>query len=242
MLNNNSNHSLMKRRLNIQVYTGGSIGLQTTFFKNAASNYALEADFNYFDSAFVRNLDFTEKDFTNKCKSGDAYFIISHPMQGIVDKRSGGGLDWNCMTFADTLYDGLKDEIGFPEPEKLHDGSFTQDKYEYYKLLKDVCIPTLRLMRTKDGELDSEIRDEIYDFCCLNLEVPYHGDEGGWAIKCPFTTNGNAQNKIVQFCKTIEDITIIFKQMCLKMNHEKEFLPYFLLQPRLTNRKVRKFL
>ena len=48
--------------------------------------------------------------------------------------------------------------------------------------------------------------------------------------------------KIEEQSKTIEDITIIFKQMCLKMNHEKEFLPYFLLQPRLTNRKVRNFL
>jgi hypothetical protein len=173
--------NIVKKRKRIVVFTGGSNSQQKKFFTTAASNFAMEAEFEYFNTADVRKADMTVESFAKRLKSGNGYAMISHPMQGVVDKRYGGGLEWPCTQFAEDLHNFLKDSVGFPEPAKIFDCVFTQDKYVYIEALKEITVPTLRLLRTVDGEMDREMRACVYDFCANHLEVPIRKMmEGGY--------------------------------------------------------------
>jgi hypothetical protein len=235
-----SSCNTIKKRKRIVIYTGGKHSQQLSLFKPAESKFALEVDFDFFNSADVRNAEMTVRDFCKRLKSGDGYCVLSHPMQGVVDKRDGGGLEWPCTEVAEELNNSLKDSIGFPEPAQLRCGVFTQDKYLAIEALEEITVPTLRLWKTKDGEMNRDSRVRVYNFCAKHLEMPIRNAKGGFVIKFPFTTNGNGRNGAIKFCRNIKEVLRSFRKLCVKFNCETENIPYMMLQPFMSNRQVRK--
>ena len=58
----------------------------------------------------------------------------------------------------------------------------------------------------------------------------------GWIVKGPFLTNGTSRNGLIKYCgepTEVLDAILAFhrKDVC-------ENIPYFMVQPRLTNRRV----
>ena len=71
-----------------------------------------------------------------------------------------------------------------------------------------------------------------------NFEFPRLEDtrlrcrQSGWVLKAPFTTN----SKGIKYCPNIYDILTAFEQFCNSLEHSS--IPFFILQPRMTNRLV----
>jgi len=91
----------------------------------------------------------------------------------------------------------------------------------------------------------------ICSFCSDNFEFTTYGildssnciirkgrktSPAGWVLKAPFTTNG----KGIRWCSTVDAVFQKFKNLC--DHDELGNVPYFILQPKLTNRMVSSFL
>jgi hypothetical protein len=102
------------RMLSVKVYTGGWESVQSKVFRVAASQFAHRAHFHYISAYDVRTAnngtDWTLAQLCAWLKSGDCYFILSHPHQGL-DGPSG----WDLNTMEDDLVRELEGKAGFPK-------------------------------------------------------------------------------------------------------------------------------
>jgi len=221
---------------------------------------------NYISNEDLRKQNHSIEDLVSLLKAGDAdivlYVLLSHPGQGThVIQRDG--TVWDVLRMGKLLKEGLRGFIGFPSNDNLECPVFLQDKYGYLQPLMNAgfATETLRVYRPSDGILSEDTKREIwrsvdiwcvyliiyillhllyqlFSFCQMNFEIPWHDSSGnamapgGWVLKPAFTTHSVG----VKWCQNPCDIISEF--YCLCRNKELQFVPYFMLQARTSNRKV----
>ena len=80
----------------------------------------------------------TERQVADWLLGSDIHLIITHVHQNVVEL-----LKWNINTLMYELQK-LHDHVGYPYGKYLRDPIFLQARYEYIRLLKDICNPTLK--------------------------------------------------------------------------------------------------
>jgi hypothetical protein len=81
----------------------------------------------------------TEKQVIDWLLGSDIHLIITHVHQNVVEL-----LKWNINTLMYELQK-LYGHDAYPDGKYLRDPTFLQDKYEYIRLVKNICNPTLKI-------------------------------------------------------------------------------------------------
>lgn len=138
----------------IRVYRGGSYdGYQMEQFNDALKGifqtHPESVSVEFLDIKQVKQNKFTEKQFVDWLLASTIHFIIAHPHQGYgfgCWNAQGKSIDWDISVLYKEL-DRLRDHKGFPRLNKLKCPIFTQDKFEYLRILLDnkMANPSLRI-------------------------------------------------------------------------------------------------
>ena len=150
--------------INCRVFTGGHATKQLQPFSVALNrlvqyyrtqNVNIEVEFLRVDN--IRENHYSVQDFTEWLSAGHIYFLISHPAQAIA-----AVCGWHYEEVGEELYRALKDRIGFPPAEQLRCSIFLQDKFQYLQACSNICIPSLQIFRTHDGDLSLDSKEGIW--------------------------------------------------------------------------------
>ena len=150
------------------------------------------------------------------------HLIITHVHQNIVEH-----LGWNMV---DLMYQlqRLYDHPGYPYRQLLRDPIFLQDKYEYIRIVEDICNPTFKItIRENNSYLMDDIQS-ILTFTGIHNDIA-----NAWMMKLPFVSNGFHKSRV----NSIDDI---ISKLEYYSNNFYGMYPYVMLQPYLTNKKEYK--
>lgn len=160
-----SDHRNEPKSCLVKVFTGGMGSVQSAQFFIALDEVvgryyhqddALIIVVERIGTEEVRKKGWNVQQFISWLVSGDVYFILSHPGQGISVT-----LGWDLGSLGDDLVAGLRGHLGFPAGDSLRCPVFTQDKYNYLDACRTICLPSLRIARTQDGYLNADIRAQV---------------------------------------------------------------------------------
>ena len=149
----------------------------------------------------------------------DAYFLLCHLHQGFKH--------WNCSMLA--LQEDYKRLAihgnGLPRGEQIFCPAFTQDKFDYLKLIPEYVNPTLKIdVRHRQDYLP----DELYQIEAFWIK--HCSSESGGVIKAPFTTNKGWLKYPKQMEKASHHASV---EGTLDMAFEElnDVIPYVMMQP-----------
>jgi hypothetical protein len=163
--------------------------------------------------------------------SGDGYMQIAHPLQE-------NNLDWDFLEFQSLLVKYAEDFVQkggkiFPKlPTQMGCNIILQNKFGYISSVSDMFIPSFRIERTEDGELDEVTKSALWDFMASYYEFQRDHTMGTYVLKVPYTST----SKGISFPKSFTDVLDQLKSWCL--NEKFRNKPYFIVQPKLANRQV----
>jgi hypothetical protein len=220
----------------IKVFIGGKESIQWRPFVIAKAKYAVEATF---DEMSIERLcrgtrTYTIEEYLSWAFSGKGYMQIAHPLQG-------NDLDWNFIEFQTLLVKYAQEFVQrggkiFPElPTQLGCNILLQNKFGYISSVPDLFIPSFRLERTEDGELDEDTKSALWDFLASYYEFQRDHTMGTYIFKAPYTTG----SKGIAWPKSFTAVLEQFKSWCLSTKFQNK--PYFFVQPKLANRQVNNY-
>ena len=154
--------------------------------------------------------------------ASDVHLIITHVHQNIVEL-----LGWNMTTLIYELQK-LYDHPGYPYRNFLRDPIFLQDKYEYLRLVQNICNPTLKIALRENNGYNHDDISSISTFLNKHQE-----STKSWMMKLAFVTNGFHMQQV----HTYEEILSRLKYYSGKFYG---IYPYVMLQPYLYNKKEYK--
>jgi hypothetical protein len=217
---------------NVKVFTGGKESIQWRHFITAKAEYAGEATFDPLSiEELCRTRKYTVKEYLDWAFSGQGYMQIAHPLQE-------NDLDWDFTEFQTLLVEYADDFVKrggkvFPElPTQLGCNILLQNKFGYISSAPDMFIPSFRLKRTEDGELDEATKSTLWDFMVSYYEFQRDHTMGTYVFKAPYTTG----SKGIAWPKSFTEVLDQFRSWCL--NDKFRNKPYFFVQPKLANRQV----
>jgi len=147
------------------------------------------------------------------------HIILSHMHQG----NDG----WNHNKLHQDLVEKLGTHRGWPSGDNLLCPVFTQNKYNYIKCCREICIPTLAVeFDESTPSLNEDCGGHIVEF------MQHHTEGKGWVVKLPYHTNGVG----LHFCKDKEAVFNALRLLCLGYANSE----YAMLQPCLSNRREYK--
>jgi hypothetical protein len=217
---------------NIKVYVGGKESVQRRSFIVAKAGFTGEADFEELSiEDLCRVQKFTAIEYLDWAFSGDGYMQIAHPLQE-------NNLDWDFLEFQSLLVKYAEDFVQkggkiFPKlPTQMGCNIILQNKFGYISSVSDMFIPSFRIERTEDGELDEVTKSALWDFMASYYEFQRDHTMGTYVLKVPYTST----SKGISFPKSFTDVLDQLKSWCL--NEKFRNKPYFIVQPKLANRQV----
>jgi hypothetical protein len=256
---------IFRDKIIINVYSGlANAHMQQVHFKKAKSSISEKFDnlnviFNEMDvDDFKRNImekNWTYKSLVDWLLSSHIHFIICHPHQGFLEK----GIDITPIEFYNELQ-RLKFHIGFPNGDELRCPVFTQNKAIYLKALyqNQLSNPTFYI-NVKD-EMDL-YRNDLKSFFDKHSELKRKRKiedpdiKTGYILKTPFSNNRrnkveyesngdeffipNLLTNIVEYQKQFQDVKIVTRCVNASLPIQRG-MPYFMIQPIMSNRKEYK--
>jgi len=148
----------------------------------------------------------------------DAYFLPCHLHQGYQT--------WHeSMIALKEDYNRLADHgNGCPDKYQIHCPVFTQDKFDYLKLIPEFVNPTLQIPVKELYETDEmgQIK-AFWDHYCSS--------PSGGVIKAPFTTNGNWRKYPKNLKKTEKIVPSVEGVLQAAYNELDGSIPYVMMQP-----------
>jgi hypothetical protein len=109
------------QQFRINVFLGGTNSAQGKWFKIVARDYESQIHFHMITAVDIKRALWSLEDFISWLKAADAYFLLSHPHQG-MEGESG----WDLDELEASLSTALRGRVGFPNYEELNCGIFTQ--------------------------------------------------------------------------------------------------------------------
>jgi len=170
----------------------------------------------------VKKDQMTERQVVDWLLGSDIHLIITHVHQNVVEL-----LKWNMNTLMYELQK-LYDHDGYPYGQYLRDPIFLQDKYEYIRLVKDICNPTLKITLREDNKYSQDDLSSISTFLHT-----YQDKTRSWCMKLAFVTNGFHMEQV----NTYEEL---LRKLDFYSGNFFGIYPYVMLQPYLYNRKEYK--
>lgn len=251
----------------IKVYRGGSYdGYQVEQFSEALNEIFSSSVDKYTNTSVdflsvsqVKQYKWTEKEFVDWLLASTVHFIIAHPHQGYGfgnwDKQ-GKTIKWDLTVLYREL-ERLSDHKGFPRLSKLRCPIFTQDKFEYLRVLqeKGMANPSLRIpvfsvndnfLDFKDAIAEYEINTANHNiiklyktniftmllfsfrFCAIHCT-----ENSGWKVKTPYTCNSQPAPKQ---CGSVDEIIAAMVLRNWKQCNGE--IPYFIVQESVQNTMV----
>jgi hypothetical protein len=205
----------------VKVFVGGKESVQRRFFIPAKADYADKAIFDELSiEKLCRDKKYTLKGYLEWAFSGTAYMELAHPMQE-------NDLDWDFTEFQRLIVEYAKDfvskggKIFPPLPEQLGCNIINQNKFGYISSVPDIFIPSFKLERTDDGELDEATKAALWDFLASYYEFHRDHTMGTFVFKCPYTTG----SKGIAWPKTFVEVLDQFKSWCANGKYRNK--PYF---------------
>jgi hypothetical protein len=216
----------------IKVFIGGKESIQSRFYLPAKAEYADQVTFDELSTEkLCRGKKFTVREYLDWAFSGDAYQQIAHPLQE-------NDLDWDYLEFQRLIVDYGEEFVKkggkiYPRlPRQLGCNIVMQNKFGYISSIPDMFIPSFKLERTIDGELDEATKVVLWDFMMSYYEFQRDHNMGTFVFKSPYTTS----SKGIAWPKILTDVLDQFRSWCL--NNKFRNSPYFFVQPKLANRQV----
>jgi hypothetical protein len=154
---NSSNTSIERKKIVINVFQGGDCANQYVPFITALTRFQRSNKYDIIvtikKNKDVKEEKWTVKELVNWLLDCDIHFILTHIHQGIREY-----LHWNMSELYSEIL-RLQAHKGFPNGEQLRCPMFTQDKYEYLKILKSVELanPTLKISLNETADFASQI-------------------------------------------------------------------------------------
>ena len=109
------------QQFRINVFLGATNSAQGKWFKHVAKDYESQILFHMITAVDIKRALWSLEDFISWLKAADAYFLLSHPHQG-MEGESG----WELDELEERLSSALRGHVGFPNYEELNCGIFTQ--------------------------------------------------------------------------------------------------------------------
>jgi hypothetical protein len=216
----------------VKVFVGGKESVQRRFYIPAKAEYTCKADFDELSiEDLCRTKKFTAIEYLDWAFSGEGYMQLAHPLQE-------NDLDWDFLEFQKLLLEYAERFVQkggkiFPQlPTQMGCNIMLQNKFGYISSISDMFIPSFRLDRTEDGELDEERKSNLWDFLTSYYEIQRDHTMGTFVFKAPYTSS----SKGISWPKSLTDVLDQFKCWCLSDKFRNK--PYFFVQPRLANRQV----
>jgi len=232
-----------------RVFVGGRASVQIKLFEVAfAESIAsqvgrsskCELSIEYLTTADIK---IREWDFSQLCTwllSAQFYFILNHPHQGVKF--------WDCRSIAPELARLEYTVESYPTGDNLKCPIFVQDKYEYIKACRELCIPTFRV-RFPVGDVEIGPHSKIIRLSRVEFEasitprkresltrfLDFFKENPGCVLKPPFCTNGEG----VAFIKAPTLEKVIHRLGGLYVTYGDRVF-YYLVQMTLSNRKEYK--
>lgn len=147
-------------KITIHVFQGGEYANQSIPFLAALTPFQRCGKFNFeivfMTCKLIKEKKWTIKEFIDWLLDCDLHFILTHIHQGVANH-----LDWNMVDLYHSLL-RLQAHNGFPNGTNLQCPMFTQDKYEYLRLLIPLKFanPTMKIYFNASGQFNN-IRPEI---------------------------------------------------------------------------------
>lgn len=152
------NSNLKTKKVKLHVFQGGEFGYQSTNFIIALAKFQNSGQFSfeteYITCKVIKEKRWTIRDLMDWLIDCDIHFILTHIHQGITQ------LNWNMTDLYQSLL-RLQAHRGFPNGLQLECPMFTQDKYEYLRVLMPVKLanPTMKIKFNSTGNFSYLLND-----------------------------------------------------------------------------------
>ena len=215
----------------VRAYIGGTLSYQQRYYTPQKAAYSVTYKFEELSLEELKRRKYTSREYCEWAFGGHAFFQLAHPLQE-------NDLPWDYNEFQSVIVEYATEfvnkggRISPSKPSQMGCNILLQNKFGYISKVPDMFIPSFKLNRTEDGELDEETKGKLWDFLTEYYELHRDHLVGGFVFKAPFTT----ASKGIAWPKSFTEILDTFKSWCL--NPKFDNLSYFFVQPRLANRQV----
>jgi hypothetical protein len=227
-INDLAKPSLTARPILIRCYMGAVHGVQREQLMNAgikvAESLSVEIKLELIHHDEIRKFrpKWTVEDLIEWLLAGHIHFIATHIHQGTEN------FGWDITHLYSMLQSHLFCHKGFPSGSQLSCPIFTQDKYEYLRLLpEEFVMPTLKVPLHPSMDM-ADVETLVSKFM--------EGKPVDFVVKAPFVTNSqHFKSYVNSVAKAMQRIKSVFNDLFVNNYPSCYVIPYIMLQSRVSH-------